>query len=829
MTDPVENGAAGSNGEFGRGFRAGALLACLLLLLQSPFAPRVMAQQQIALMQAPTEPTEPMVKLTLEGDVELPVLIDYVSQRLDIKFIYSSDISQRRITVHAPGVVPVSSLLSLLNGLLRMEGLAIVDSDVPGWKRIIDAKDMPRFSSAEPTRAPQGAATPVTQTFTLKNVSAQQLTTILRPFLSQPTNLVAVPETNVIVVTDYAGSIRTIAELIRVIDRPAGEVVYRYYEVKHMQSAGLMEQATSILSPKTPAPTSGGKPPARIQLFDTPHSNQIIIVGERSLVEQATTLLNRMDVSLGVRTRVYRVQHVTAERINTIIDGFVSPRDAERAYKSTVDQDGNLLIVRATDEIHSRIDELLRQIDVPVKTSESPIQFYKLKNANALDVLYTLLALQEAYGSSTLNGTGGMFPNNATGLPGTAPGILPLNSSTQNLQQLDQSLQQGLSRIAQPIQSMTQPQRLPLPPGGTDADPITGGSPNAALRGLAGQQLAGGGGVATLPGGARVSADVSTNSLVVIAPTDIQQMYARLIDSLDQRRPQVLIEAKIVAIDTSDDFSLGVEISTGDRSGENKLFEFTSFGLSMVDPATGALTQIPMTGFNGTLVDPEVADVVVKALARHTRGHVLAAPRILVNDNTTGQLESVESVPFESVNASQTVSTTSLGGDQQAGTIISVTPHINEDDHLQLEFEIEFSTFSTTAAATTAALPPPRQIDRVESTVTIPDGQTVIVGGLKRITDTQSTTGVPFLENIPLVRNLTSLDGNSQRSMSFFVFIRPIIMRDDRFADLKYVSRKTARKVGISSPYPASSPVLMPVNSVDSSSTKPDRFARFRR
>ena len=94
---------------------------------------------------------------------------------------------------------------------------------------------------------------------------------------------------------------------------------------------------------------------------------------------------------------------------------------------------------------------------------------------------------------------------------------------------------------------------------------------------------------------------------------------------------------------------------------------------------------------NGTLIDPDVADMVVRALAGHSRARVLAAPNILVNDNSTGKLESVTSVPFSSINASQTVSTTSLGGNQQAGTIITVTPHINEDNHLQLDFDVEFS------------------------------------------------------------------------------------------------------------------------------------------
>ena len=95
----------------------------------------------------------------------------------------------------------------------------------------------------------------------------------------------------------------------------------------------------------------------------------------------------------------------------------------------------------------------------------------------------------------------------------------------------------------------------------------------------------------------------------------------------------------------------------------------------------GMLTPKGFAGFNGVLLDPEVADVIVSALSSHNRGRVLASPKILVNDNQTGTLESVESFPFNSVNVINTVGSQSLGGNQQAGTIITVTPHINEDDH----------------------------------------------------------------------------------------------------------------------------------------------------
>ena len=585
-----------------------------------------------------------------------------------------------------------------------------------------------------------------------------------------------------------------------------------------------MQGLTGSRRPPTTATT---RTPSSVELLVEPRTNQIVVVGPRTQVDEILLLLKRFDVSLGRVTRVYRVENTQAERFDRIIKGFLSAQDAHRLYTSSVDRDGNLLIVRTTPEIHERIDELKEQIDVPVKATQTPIRFYKLKNANALDVLYTILSLQEVSPQAGIYGGGfggpGLPGQNGLGqglrgqnMRGLGPGGYPPAAAAQS-GGLDLPRNLGPStsrtqRLNQFPNNSAQPFSLPMAPGEALSRPIDSVQQTRVdrLSTLAAPQI-GFGASATLPGGARASADPATNSIVVVASLETHEMYKRLIESLDVRKPQVLIDAKIVAVDTTDDFTLGVEISGGDRQGDSRLLGFTSFGLSQVDPTTGALQLLPMSGFNGTLVNPEVADVVVKALASHTRARVLASPRILVNDNSTGQLESVSSVPFESVNSANTISTTSLGGNQQAGTLITVTPHISEDDHLLLEFSVEFSTFTGNPIPTTGGgqLPPARQIDRVGSTVTVPDGQTVIVGGLQRNNESSTLRGIPFLEKIPLIRDLSTFRNNGLTTTSFFLFIRPIILRADKFEDLKHLSRRTVRIAEIGGDYPTSQPLLV--------------------
>ncbi len=787
------------------------------------------------------------IELNLEGRIRIDALLNYVSQRTGVKYEYTQEYGQRTVVLRTPSQIPVSSLPALLSSVLRTESLALIDSDIKGWKRVVDVKDMLQFApmgQAAEVLARDGAAAPVTQVFVLENISAANLATVLKPFLSaNGSNLISIPDSNVLIVTDYAARVATVADLIKMVDQPDGTASYEIYEVRYQPSSTLSEQVNRILSEGDTAKSAG------VSLYNEPLGNRIVIAGTAGLVERAVTLLKQLDVSLGMNTEVYRLKHTDPERIDKLVRGFIPPQDAEHAYQATVDEAGNLLIVRATANVHQQVARLIAELDQPVESSESPIQFYKLRNASAIDVLYTLLALQEAYGAGPFQGgvvpAGFTSPFGGAGLPGFGypgggypgmgyPGIgYPAMGGIGGMTSGLPGTGAGGLNSAGGMQTM----RLPLTPdasgqnesfmpdssnplaqqtlaSGPNSPTMSGrsGAIGSNMGGAGGGPMGGGfgggmGGVASLPGGARVSADISTNSLIVVAPANVQGLYAELIQSLDQRRPQVLIEAKVIAVDTSDDFTLGVEVSLGDRMGSKRLFNFTSFGLSEVDATNGALKVIPGLGFNGTLVDPDVADVVVRALSAHRRARVLAAPKILVNDNSTGKLESVSSVPFASVNASQTVSTTSLGGSQQAGTIITVTPHINEDDHLQLEFDVEFSTFSGSGVS---GLPPPRQIDRVGSTVTIPDGKTVVVGGLKRSGDEHNFRGVPWAEHIPVLRELTSRTDRNSVTTSFFLFIRPVVLRDSRFADLRFLSDKEAGAYCLPGDYPVSAPELIP-------------------
>src|SRR5204862_2459963 len=123
---------------------------------------------------------------------------------------------------------------------------------------------------------------------------------------------------------------------------------------------------------------------------------------------------------------------------------------------------------------------------------------------------------------------------------------------------------------------------------------------------------------------ATVTADVNTNSIIVIAPPSVQQMYAELIKKLDERRPQVQIECSIVTIDTSDSFQLAVDVSKLGGFGANQVLTFSSFGVSTVDVNTGGLTPKVNPGGTFALLGPDIANVVINALASNTRARLIS-------------------------------------------------------------------------------------------------------------------------------------------------------------------------------------------------------------
>ncbi|HET6427589.1 MAG TPA: secretin N-terminal domain-containing protein [Phycisphaerae bacterium] len=733
----------------------------------------------------PTGAGGKMITLNFPENTEIKILVEYVSERLGMNILYDEKVGTQRFTVKAPTPIPLSSLMGLFQSVLKSRGLALVDADQPGFKEIVAAKDLRGLTKviAEGAEAASGMgpAEPLTQVIRVRYVPVSQVESAVKPFLSDGgAGTLAIPDQSLLIISDYVGNFPRLLRMIELTDRPGPPIEVQFLTVKHQEAGKLAQEVVRILSEasKRSGPAAR-KADELATLMAVERTNQLVAIGTADQIAEAAKLTATLDTPLEVTTRVYHFEAVDPSRVEKLAKELVDPLVLKYRYRSTIDKEAGILVVSAPEAVHEQIAAMKRDLDVPDIKGRSPIRFYKIINTTAAAVLATIQSLQRGGGSlAELAMVEGEVDAAASPL-----GVMPAPEGANS-----------------PPGGTGQP--LPKPPGykETPAGKVeTAASADGSSRPRPGGQT-----VKTAD--AIVTADANSNTIIVVAPPAVQRVYEQLIQTLDKRRPQVLVEVTLVTVDTSGGYSVGVEVSHRGAGDGNRYLNFSSFGLSAVDADTGALTLRPGVGFNGVVINPGTFDLVVKALASSGRSRVMASPRILVNDNASGTLASVNEAPFTSVNASDTVATTSFSGYASAGTTITVSPHISEGDHLQLVYNITLNSFTGEGAN---GVPPPRQTNSISSEVTIPDGYAVIVGGLNRQDASETVSRVPILGRIPGLEYLFSNRTNNHSDNALFVFIRPVILRDDGFEDLKYLSGADLKRADLPGRFPRSEPVAM--------------------
>jgi len=692
------------------------------------------------LQAAPAAERSKNVKINFPESVELSTLVDFVSDHLQVNIIYDQQSLKGQVTIKSPREIPAETLLEVLNSALRVKGFVLVDAEEQGWKQVIATRDLPgstrTIEEAGSGGLPQAGV--VTQVIELRHAEANDLKNHLTPFLTSPgANVVTVAGQKMLIVTDLAAKMGRVTRLVHLLDRPPAEIDLRFVTITQSKAQSIAQQLNAILESRRKMRTGGNAGAADVEIAFDERSNRIVLVGPRSAVDAAHTVVRELDADLGMITEVYSLSHTDAKRFDGLIRQLISPIQTELYYRSTVDQDAGYLVASTTTAIHKKIVGLVQSIDVEPDADKNPVQFYKLRNTNAAEVLATIESLGDRNDFEQTVSTDPFTPSDPAQDNGdeitTSDERTPLN------------LFEGIAEAAEENEVM-------------------------------------------------VTADQNTNTIIVIAPPAVQQIYQKLIESLDRRRPQVLLEATIVAIDTSDNFSLGVEILAGESEGETQSLIFSAFGLSQIDTDNDSLVISPSLGLNGSVITSNIADVVVKALKTDGRAKVVSAPKILVNDNATGSISAVVEQPFTSINQGENTDTVTFGGFVDAGTNITATPHIAEGDHLRIELEIALNSFSGDGAE---GIPAPRQTNTIVSEVTVPDGATIIVGGINRTDESETVSRIPLLGEIPILEHLFSDRSKQFRESTLFVFLRPVILRDDKFRDLKYISRADMRTADV--------------------------------
>ncbi|MFC1762064.1 type II secretion system protein GspD [Planctomycetota bacterium] len=284
----------------------------------------------------------------------------------------------------------------------------------------------------------------------------------------------------------------------------------------------------------------------------------------------------------------------------------------------------------------------------------------------------------------------------------------------------------------------------------------------------------------------------ATNSIIVQATARQHLELDRLIKELDLRRKQVLIEAMIVEIANTDNLDLGVELGYVDLAQNAALF--TQFGLSQFDPAIGEHTNYGGTGGNAAVLALGKVQAIIRALQATDDIRIQSTPQVLVNDNEAGEINNISQEPTRQTNVNNTVTTTAFSEYVDAGTRFLITPHISDYDYLHVDYNIELSSFGEKADD---SLPPSKTTSSLSGRTTVPDGHTIIVGGIQTTRESESVDKVPLLGDIPLLGHLFRNAAKRKQIIPTYLFISTTIMKQDDFRDLKKSSQDALNQISL--------------------------------
>lgn len=307
---------------------------------------------------------------------------------------------------------------------------------------------------------------------------------------------------------------------------------------------------------------------------------------------------------------------------------------------------------------------------------------------------------------------------------------------------------------------------------------------------------------------ATIAAHVESNSLIISATPDTLLAMERVVDALDQRRAQVLVEAIIVEMSDDTARELGVQFLLSGTGDSTTPFASTNFSRSapnllalagaIIDPdlggdgdGEGGSNQFTnaavnsLLGTNGTLFGVGGQDgdtlfgAIINAVEQDTNSRVLSKPFNMTLDNGTSELLVGQDVPLTSgeVLGSDNTNPFRTVQREQVGVKLEVTPRISSDDTIRLDIYQEVSSVDDFIGG--GASPDIILNTREFRTSLLADnGEIIVLGGLIEQTDAIVNSKVPFLGDIPVAGNLFKSEGRSNTRTNLMIFIKPTIVRD---------------------------------------------------
>jgi general secretion pathway protein D len=476
-----------------------------------------------------------------------------------------------------------------------------------------------------------------------------------------------------------------------------------------------------------------------------PNNNAIVITDYASNVERIRRIIDSIDHAVSSDVEIIKLQNASAidvvQTIRTVVpETAATPNSPGSTPKVgiAVDQRTNSLIVRADNSnLMNRIKTLALGLDAP-GAGNNNIYTVFLRNAEAARIAETLRGLLSGSESSRTTTTS------------TTPAG---NAQTS-----------------------------------TTATQSSGGSPGTGGFGAAGSAAA---------PSSIIQAYPPTNSIIITASEPVYRALRAVIDQLDQRRAQVFIEVLVVEVNASKGGEVGVQFNAAHNvGGDQSVFGGTNFSTSVGNNILGLMANPTNVGaglnvglIQGSITVPgtniQIANLqlLARALETDSNSNVLSTPNILTLDNEEAKIVVGQNVPF--ITGTYTPTAGSANNPFQTierkdiGLTLRVLPTVSEAGAVKLKLYQEISSITNDKTLVQSAdiITNKRSL---ESTVLVDDHHVAVLAGLIQDDQSASVDKVPLLGDIPYLGSLFRYQTRAHRRTNLMVFLRPIVLKDER-------------------------------------------------
>jgi len=529
----------------------------------------------------------------------------------------------------------------------------------------------------------------------------------------------------------------------------SGEMLTRVFPLKYENAANLVPVLRPMVPPNNP-----------INAY--PGNNTLVVTDYADNLERIAQVIARIDVPSSIDTDVVPVRSAVATDLAILASQLLDTQSSDPTQRIAVvaDPRSNSVLVRSGSPARTRLArDLIMKLDAQQNRAGNLHVVY-MRNAQATRIAEVLGGLLTGQANSAPGATGGTSggaaaqggartQNAAPGMAAQAAGMAGMSGSNKG----------GLSG---------EQERISREDNSTQA-------------------------VSYSAGGATIQADPATNSLIISAPEPLYRSLREVIDQLDQRRAQVLVESLIVEVSEAKAAEFGIQWMTG---AGNINSDGTSFiggtnlggsGITGKGPTTidGIGSGLSLGVVKGTVdvLGNKVINLGVLARAMENTGeaNILSTPNLLTLDNQSASILVGKTVPFVT---GQYVTSGSNGSTNPFQTIeredvglkLNIRPQISEGGAVKLDIYQEVSSIDESRSnSTTGIVTNKRAID---TSVLIDDGQIIVLGGLLEDNVTLSTNSVPLLGSLPVIGSLFRYDSRKRTKTNLMVFLRPYVVRD---------------------------------------------------